>query len=507
MTTPPWRAAGGTAVQRPGFHPVAVRKTLGKASTQASQPPTQAARRTQFPDALKAYVARTFEHCPSENKSEVEVALKKIITEAFENQTVWSIDWATHPLPTAARRASVDSSDMMDISSGDEASPISQQPSVNKLNKLGKAPNNTNNNVNNNKRKLGSRITSERNESDREVSRPDKRSKKLNTSDYSYEGPDAFKRLDRKYKRHQTTKNVFSQYHSMHSALDSPAFAPIVGRSTTLEKRYLRLTSAPDPATVRPQHVLEKTLELLKTKWKAENNYSYICDQFKSLRQDLTVQHLKNDFTVNVYEIHARIALEKGDLGEYNQCQSQLANLYSERIPGGHPHEFKAYRILYLLYTCNRSDMNDILASLTPAEKQDRAILHALAVRGAVASGNFHRFFRLYLDAPNMGGYLMDSFIDRQRLAALSAICKSYRPDVPFRHITEELGFENDAECEAFLVKHNAGQFIKTKQTTKGEGDEQQMVDKVTLETQKAMTTFEAAKAAAFKKVDIKGQI
>ncbi|KAJ6258489.1 hypothetical protein Dda_6531 [Drechslerella dactyloides] len=531
MATPPWRTAGGTAVQRPGYHPVTIKKTLGPTTgnannftvrrsyptapwrardsppsyPQASQTPAQASRRTQFPDALKAYVARTFEDCPTENKAEVEVALKRIITEAFENQTVWVTDWATYPLPAAARRSVVDS-DKMDISSGDEASPVavSAAHTLGKFHKIGKGANGTaaTTNVNNNKRKLGSRHQSDHTESDRgTVLRPDKRSKKANTSDASYEGPDAFKRLDRKYKKHQT-KNVFSQYNAMHSALDSPAFAPVVGRSTKLEKRYLRLTSAPDPDTVRPLHVLEKSLDLLKSKWKAENNYSYICDQFKSLRQDLTVQHIKTEFTISVYEIHARIALEKGDLGEYNQCQSQLANLYADKIPGGHPHEFKAYRILYLLHTCNRSDMNDVLASLTAAEKQDRAILHALAVRGAVASGNYHRFFRLYLDAPNMGGYLMDSFIDRERLAALATICKTYRPDIPFRHITEELGFENDSECEAFFVKHNAADFIKTKEDASPGG-----TGKIILETQKAFPTLEAAKAAAFKRVDIKGQI
>lgn len=199
---------------------------------------------------------------------------------------------------------------------------------------------------------------------------------------------------------------------------------PIIGRSQKLEKNYFRLTSAPNPDDVRPLDVLRKTLEHLKKKWRSDNNYVYICDQFKSLRQDLTVQHIKNDFTTTVYEIHARIALEKGDLGEYNQCQSQLRALYKQGL-GGHPVEFKAYRILYFILTRNRTDMNDVLSDLTPADKKEAAIKHALDVRSALALGNFHKFFKLYLSVPNMGAYLMDMFVERERLAALSSICKA----------------------------------------------------------------------------------
>jgi hypothetical protein len=245
---------------------------------------------------------------------------------------------------------------------------------------------------------------------------------------------------------------------------------------------------------VRPPRVLKNTLELLKKKWKKDQNYAYICDQFKSMRQDLTVQRVRDDFTVEVYEIHARIALEKGDLGEYNQCQTQLKALYSLGLKGK-PNEFKAYRILYFIHTANRTELNSALADLTPAEKKDKAIKHALDVRSSLALGNYHRFFQLYNETPNMGAYLMDMFVGRERLAALCNICKAYKPDVPLRFVTEELYFESDLEAAQFISDHGGQDLLFEKDGT------------IMIATGKAGQTFESHKAKAFARVDIKGQI
>ena len=60
-----------------------------------------------------------------------------------------------------------------------------------------------------------------------------------------------------------------------------------------MEKHYYRLTSAPDPADVRPEPVLKQALKLLKSKWENKTaEYTYLDNQFRSLRQDLTVQRI-----------------------------------------------------------------------------------------------------------------------------------------------------------------------------------------------------------------------
>ena len=201
------------------------------------------------PDSLKKWVGRAFARCKDSNWSEVEKAMKQTITDAFEQDEVWEIDWDTMPLsvPYISRTQKQ----------------LQSSPPV----KHKKQKQNAN---------------------------------KKQSTNYHITPPETAFELAQKAKRAQRfnhTNNNTPSSTTSSLPLEDAAFAVdvnfdkhvIVGRSTALEKRYLRLTSAPDPESVRPLPVLRKTLDLLKQKWKAESNYAYICDQFKSLRQDLTV--------------------------------------------------------------------------------------------------------------------------------------------------------------------------------------------------------------------------
>lgn len=76
--------------------------------------------------------------------------------------------------------------------------------------------------------------------------------------------------------------------------------------------------------------------------------YKWANEQFKSIRQDLSIQHIKNDFTVRAYELHAKAAAENGDLQEFNQCATQLRELYESGL-GTRPNRI-LFRCLALAY-------------------------------------------------------------------------------------------------------------------------------------------------------------
>lgn len=286
---------------------------------------------------------------------------------------------------------------------------------------------------------------------------------------------------------------------------------PIVGTLSALEKRYLRLTAAPDPSTVRPEHVLRKSVEyVIKGNEYATKQYSYINDQLKAIRQDLTVQHIKNEFAVEVYEIHGRIAIENNDLGEFNQCLSQLIYLYSlNRSPSFYhrTYEFQCYRVFYFLITGNNSGVNKISLELLDRDRSpdlDSLSIKHLRYRECLYSalnllqystqGDYHQIFLSYQKFRNSqmpcAFFLFDKFLaTKERVLALNTMSKAYKK-VLTRFVETELGFENAESFETFCRDLNLLEYIQDQDFDIGRA-------RLTLQT--------ITNQRQFKRVDIKG--
>ena len=261
----------------------------------------------------------------------------------------------------------------------------------------------------------------------------------------------------------------------------------IVGTSTSLEKSYFRLTSPPTAEVVRPPAVLTAALErLLLIRAAGERTYAYLCDQMKAIRQDLTVQGVKGAVAVRVYEEHARMAIEVGDMSEYNQCQTQLMVLYADkpssavanetehsaRVEGNHEEkdvttngrhdegvwenetEFVMYRLCYYLLVNNQPAIASYLRSLTPTQLSLPTLQLLLQLRSAVATDDFYTFLNRYHQTPYMAPRLLQHLCPRMRWMGVQVLVRGFKPTrVEVEMFVGALGFgvERD-ECVEFLV-------------------------------------------------------
>ncbi|CAF3581864.1 unnamed protein product [Adineta steineri] len=229
---------------------------------------------------------------------------------------------------------------------------------------------------------------------------------------------------------------------------------PLIGTCEKLEKNYLRLTSAPDPSTIRPLAILEKSFSFVIDKYKSNNDWSYVNSQLKSIRQDLMVQTIRNDFTVLVYEENARIALEMNDREQFIQCQTQLEILYDSGCNNTHLQEFLMYRLLYLLLLNDYKKVNRILIDIDQVTKSDDLNI-TLEFCSAFRRKNYNQLFILYKHLPRLACCLVNLFIDIYRKQIIEILIWAFLPTFPIEIVTTMLVYESNEICQEHL--HSLG--------------------------------------------------
>lgn len=233
---------------------------------------------------------------------------------------------------------------------------------------------------------------------------------------------------------------------------ESAAAAPVIGTCMDLEKDFLRLTSAPKPEFVRPPTVLKMALSHVMKRWeRREHDYDWVCRQLKAIRQDYKVQHVESSDSLETYETHARLALQNGDLGEFNTCVAQAQDLHGKAECGAteqRKDEFAAYRILYNTVVAGSSyEQARLLSDFTPGERARGATAYALAMRAAFRNNNYIRFFSLFANPPvnTHIPYLAQRLVPAARSKAFAAMVISYalaKPShIPLTTVLNLLGF------------------------------------------------------------------
>ncbi|EPY22898.1 hypothetical protein STCU_06699 [Strigomonas culicis] len=234
-----------------------------------------------------------------------------------------------------------------------------------------------------------------------------------------------------------------------------------VAKSRDLERRYSRYE--PTEEDIRPLQVLEKSFDYIVEKSREKekqdtrsNALKYLSDQLKGMRQDLRVQNIVNDFTVMIYELHARICLEANDIGEFNQCQASLKGFYEHRSVDKsrcHMAEFFVYRVVYLSLSKQYDSLSTELIEYTntlslgqsAAMKEflptPERMQHVLQLIVALDNGDALSAVQLLQLFKRELQFLVQIYLPRMRVYWLYSILCGVRGNMSLRFIMSNLGF------------------------------------------------------------------
>lgn len=257
---------------------------------------------------------------------------------------------------------------------------------------------------------------------------------------------------------------------------------------TRMVKEYSRSSAdqeEPLAHELRPPHVLRHTMDYLIVHlmdYSALDSgggtvppvgewYDFIWNRTRSIRKDITQQHLCDEACVALVEqcarfhIHCAGALCEEDMSAFDpkindenlvKCLQTLKHFYYDLSLKGlrclNEPEFRAYDVLLHL---NQGDTIRQVQKLPDWVRWSAQVKQAVAAFGAFNSNNYVRFFRLAAEAPYLAACLMHRYFGQVRVRALQtflkAFCQSHqREEFSLEVLGQHLGFDSTSEVQLF---------------------------------------------------------
>lgn len=270
---------------------------------------------------------------------------------------------------------------------------------------------------------------------------------------------------------------------SLFELKQGPGSEPDLTKAVKKYRRSAAISEEQKPEEVRPPPVLARTMDHLKKVCDSKHSkfyeiHNFVRDRTRSIRQDFTLQGIRDECCVRIHEESVRFHImsehrlcgtssalfsSKQNLEQLDKCLISLRETYDLRRQNNletsqNEAEMQAYYILTQM--SNPQTCVQLWKGFAKDVRRSAPVRFALEVVLSVSDQfpNSAKFFACVRTAPYLMACLMHSRFGHMRVLALQSLNFTHgnaasRDEVPVSTITKSLGFEDEDEALRFFGK------------------------------------------------------
>ncbi|KAH7619748.1 putative SAC3 family protein B [Nannochloris sp. 'desiccata'] len=227
-------------------------------------------------------------------------------------------------------------------------------------------------------------------------------------------------------------------------------------------RRFARTVDDPHPSEFRTRGALTRTMDYLRrlldrTDVRFGLVHKFLWDRYRSIRQDLYIQNISDEFAINIFEeiVRFHVLCEHELCGEdqsvtdmegfnshlnmeqMNKALISLNEMYNKAAAKGRPSpneaEFRTYHLLSLMaqhgkFKGDQQAFLSTLQALRPEVRGSAMVQWALKLRANFVAGNFVGFFLLVQEAAYLPACAAHTYFPAVRARFLRTLAETLAP-------------------------------------------------------------------------------